>query len=225
MTFRHASWLAVALLIGLGAVQPGCARGSDRTLDGRASGAEPSAGSAPATHASSDGRGAVPDASFWLPPITTVPHQLEGSTQAFEVAARTPSIRQYPCSSCHRAEAPAPLPSRPDRPERAHWRIVDAHGSADGFTCASCHDPREPQRLRDVHGREMALDHSYLLCGACHFQQLRDWEGGAHGKRLAIWSGPRVIEACAGCHDPHRPDVEVRTPSAHSPLPVRGGAR
>jgi hypothetical protein len=209
---RCASWLCAVFLAAMGPVQAGCVRGNTTAPDGRALEAPAEAG-------------AMPDGSFWLPPVPAVPHRLDGSERVFSVAARTPAVRQYPCSSCHRPEGPEPRPSRPDHPERAHWRIVDAHGSSDGFTCASCHDPREPHRLRDVHGREVALDHSYLLCGACHFQQLRDWEGGAHGKRLAIWSGPRVVEPCAGCHDPHRPGVEVRTPATHSPLPVRGGAR
>ena len=206
------TWLTAMLLIAMGPVQAGCARGDTTAQDGHDA------------VAAAEAR-AMPDGSYWLPSIATVPHQLDASTRVFDVAARTPSLRQFPCASCHRPDGPAPRPARPDRPERAHWRVVDAHGSASGFTCASCHDPREPQRLRDVHGQEVAVDHSYRLCGACHFQQLSDWEGGAHGKRLAIWSGPRVVEPCTGCHDPHRPGVEVRTPAAHSPLPVRGRAR
>lgn len=134
----------------------------------------------------------------------------------FLVAARTPLLEQAPCTQCHgKGEVKKPEGS----PRPAHWQITKAHGNAADLTCATCHAADKPETLSTIHGKEVSLDHSYELCGTCHFEQLRDWKGGAHGKRIAAWSGDRVVQACTGCHDPHDPSFPVRMPATFTPPP------
>lgn len=140
----------------------------------------------------------------------------------FLVAARTPHIEQAPCTQCHgKGEVKKPEGS----PRPAHWNITRAHGNAADLTCATCHPSDKPETLRTIHGREVDYDHSYELCGTCHFQQLEDWKGGAHGKRLGAWSGERVVQSCTGCHNPHDPTFPVRTPAIFNPPPAQPGDR
>ena len=51
------------------------------------------------------------------------------------------------------------------------------------------------------------LNESYRLCAQCHFIQVEAWSGGAHGKRLDTWRGPRVVMNCTDCHNPHDPGI------------------
>ena len=171
-----------------------------------------------------------------LAEIESVPVDLQG--EAFRVATRagdlvTPPV-QAPCSQCHDPEKPGRITMPPGVPldaRGAHWQVTTAHGSAP-LACASCHAPEDPARLRvptvvaalsedDPSEAVWALEHSYRVCGTCHFSQLRDWAGGAHGKRLAGWGGPRVVAPCTACHDPHAPGLPVRLPATTSPPPER----
>ncbi|MDX1583214.1 MAG: hypothetical protein R3338_06395 [Thermoanaerobaculia bacterium] len=134
----------------------------------------------------------------------------------FFVAARSPVLEQAPCSQCHgKGEVRKPE----DSPRPAHWMITKTHGDATELTCETCHSKEKPETLVTVHGAEVDLDHAYELCGTCHFEQLRDWKGGAHGKRLGAWSGDRVVQSCTGCHDPHDPSFPVRMPATFTPPP------
>jgi hypothetical protein len=134
----------------------------------------------------------------------------------FQVALRTPDLVQYPCASCHE-------PGRPARPApdgtRAHANVEPRHPSALGAHCATCHSPSAPDQLVLQTGARVSLDQAYRLCAQCHFQQAEDWAMGAHGKRLGGWRGPRVIESCTGCHDPHAPAFEKRMPVGFPVIP------
>jgi len=132
---------------------------------------------------------------------------------SFRVLARKQAIERYKCSSCHK-----------DKPvlvnqamELTHANIVINHGrKGSELTCIDCHHPDDRDYLEDKKGRKIDFDHSYQLCGQCHFRQKRDWLGGAHGKRVLNWAGDRVIYNCASCHNPHSPRFEKRFPATYS---------
>jgi len=133
--------------------------------------------------------------------------------RSFRVLARKQAIERYKCSSCHK-----------DKPvlanqamELTHANIVINHGrKGNELTCIDCHHPDDRDYLEDKKGRKIDFDHSYQLCGQCHFRQKRDWLGGAHGKRVSNWAGDRVIYNCASCHNPHSPRFEKRFPATYS---------
>lgn len=132
---------------------------------------------------------------------------------AFKVLARKKNIERYKCSSCHT-----------DKPvtvnlgfELTHGDIRLEHGrGGQALDCIDCHHPEERDFLEDKKGRKIDLDHSYQLCGQCHFRQKRDWIGGAHGKRVKNWAGERVVFNCTTCHNPHSPRFKKRFPATYS---------
>lgn len=132
---------------------------------------------------------------------------------SFRVLARKQAIERYKCSSCHT-----------DKPvlvnqglELTHGDVVINHGQeGSALSCIDCHHPEDRNYLEDKKGRKIDFDHSYQLCGQCHFRQKRDWLGGAHGKRVSNWAGDRVVYNCASCHDPHSPRFEKRFPATYS---------
>jgi hypothetical protein len=143
----------------------------------------------------------------------TVPAEREYQGGSFRVLARKSKIQRYKCSSCH-TEKKSPVKSGAIL---THGNIVINHGK-DGneLTCIDCHHPEDRDYLEDKKGRKIDFDHSYQLCGQCHFRQKRDWTGGAHGKRVANWAGERVVYNCATCHNPHSPRFEKRYPATYS---------
>lgn len=129
-------------------------------------------------------------------------------TLPIALRSRTAAISQYPCTSCHLG-----------RVVMANKRIADAHNNIQpehpeqtGAVCSTCHSADDVELLTLKSGERAALDESYRLCGQCHFPEAKAWAGGAHGKRLDGWQGRRVVMACADCHDPHKPAVQVRIP-------------
>jgi hypothetical protein len=132
---------------------------------------------------------------------------------SFRVLARKQSIERYKCSSCH---GDKPVLAK-NGLELTHGNIVLNHGRGDRSPdCIDCHHPEDRDFLEDKKGRKIDFDHSYQLCGQCHFRQKRDWLGGAHGKRVSNWAGDRVVFNCATCHDPHSPRFETRFPATYS---------
>ncbi|WP_051305747.1 hypothetical protein [Desulfogranum mediterraneum] len=132
---------------------------------------------------------------------------------AFRVLARKQAIARFPCSSCHGAK---PVLVR-QAFELTHGNVILNHGQGErALSCSDCHTPEKPQLLEDNRARKIDFDHSYQLCGQCHFRQKRDWLGGAHGKRVSRWAGERVVYSCASCHDPHSPRFEQRFPATYS---------
>jgi len=132
----------------------------------------------------------------------------------FWTETRKDRIERFKCSQCHNNK---PV-SIANAAEVAHGDIRLNHGSPDKpLSCYTCHNKEERDFLVTEAGTKIDMDHSYQMCGQCHFRQRKDWVGGAHGKRLSYWAGQRVVTNCASCHNPHSPRFEKRWPVTYSP--------
>jgi len=117
------------------------------------------------------------------------------------------------CATCHRGRT-FELPTSPAGLRGPHVGMTFAHG---GNRCASCHDPRDAERLRLADGRTVPVAEAMALCAQCHGTQARDYRHGAHGGMTGYWDlrrGPRVRNHCVSCHDPHAPAF-----ASYLPLP------
>ena len=132
----------------------------------------------------------------------------------FWTETRKDKIGRFTCSQCHN-DKPVSIAKAA---EVAHGDIRLNHGSPDKpLSCYTCHNKEERDYLVTEAGTKIDMDHSYQMCGQCHFRQKKDWVGGAHGKRLSYWAGRRVVKNCADCHNPHSPRFEKRWPVTYSP--------
>jgi len=132
----------------------------------------------------------------------------------FWTESRKDKIQRFKCSECHNNKPVSVARAA----EIAHGEILLAHGSeARPLSCFSCHNKEERDFLETEDGMQVDMDHTYQLCGQCHFRQKKDWVGGAHGKRISYWAGQRVVKNCTGCHNPHSPRFEKRWPAIYSP--------
>lgn len=150
----------------------------------------------------------------------TVPQPFRGypDAPAFAVVPQRPQLTFYPCSACHDA-----LPVNSERRALAPPHPAALHHGGGRIWCLDCHQARGRDVLHTLAGEPVDFNDAYLVCGQCHASRQRDWYYGAHGKRVANWSGPRLIYNCTHCHDPHDPAVKPRAPSP--PPPMRAGQR
>ena len=125
-------------------------------------------------------------------------------------------IPMYPCSDCH-DKWPVNHEQRPMVEE--HTDLVVDHGDGH-FWCTGCHDGRGLDFLVSKDGRFIDMDLSYIQCGECHFEELKDWEYGSHGLRIGLWRGTRVLRNCVECHNAHSPAIAPIEPNA--PPKIRG---
>ena len=120
----------------------------------------------------------------------------------------------FPCSSCH-----ASMPVNRTRREltQFHTDIVLKHDEEHRW-CLDCHDAEHRDQLHLASGAPVAFDESYILCGQCHGEKLRDWRAGVHGRRTGQWNRRQTYLLCAHCHNPHQPRFKAIPPM---PAPVR----
>ena len=153
------------------------------------------------------------DAALSLPiPSVLVTERYQGGR--FRTETRKDKLQRFSCSQCHNNK-----PVRVAKAaEIAHGEIILNHGSeARPLSCYTCHKKDERDFLVTEQGTKIDMNHSYQMCGQCHFRQKKDWVGGAHGKRISYWAGQRVVKNCTGCHDPHSPRFKMRWPVIYSP--------
>jgi hypothetical protein len=123
-------------------------------------------------------------------------------------------VERFKCSQCHDNKSVSVARAA----EMAHGDIRLNHGGQlKPLSCYTCHNQAERDFLMTEAGETVDMDHSYQMCGQCHFRQKKDWVGGAHGKRVSYWAGRRVVKNCTSCHNPHAPRFEKRWPATYSP--------
>jgi hypothetical protein len=120
----------------------------------------------------------------------------------------------FPCSGCH-----ADLAVNRSRRvlTEMHDDIMLRHDEQHRW-CLDCHDATDRDALHLASGERIPFEQSYLLCGQCHGEKLRDWRAGVHGRRTGDWNGHKTYLLCAHCHNPHQPAFKPLEPK---PAPVR----
>ena len=103
-----------------------------------------------------------------------------------------------------------------------HTDIVLKHDEGHRW-CLDCHDATNRDRLHLASGEPVAFEESYVLCGQCHGEKLRDWRAGVHGRRTGNWNGAKAYLLCANCHNPHQPRFKALAPKPAPNRPTRGG--
>lgn len=150
----------------------------------------------------------------WIDGPTRVPAQEFPNIPPFEVLAREKAMTKFPCIECHNKPLEVLRVTGKKDKKASHWDIRVKHGrSEEMLACNSCHSYEDFALLKTISGKPIALNHAYQVCGQCHSRQLNDWAGGAHGKRIGGWAPPRVVQNCAGCHNPHKPKLDSRWPA------------
>jgi len=149
-------------------------------------------------------------------PVKTVEAKEQYQGGSFKVLARKDQITRFRCSVCHNDK----MVKVRNGALFTHSDIQLNHGlGRNQLTCNECHAIENRDVLVDKQGGQIDFDHSYQLCGKCHFRQKRDWLGGAHGKRETYWAGERVVRNCTSCHNPHSPAFPTKMPATYS-LPL-----
>ncbi len=141
--------------------------------------------------------------------------QSVGPTKVDDIQVRPPPFSEgiFPCSACH-SELPANRTRR--KLVDMHANIVLKHGPKTMW-CFNCHDAKNMDVLHLANGKLIPYTKSYLLCGQCHGDKLRDWKAGVHGKRTGYWNGRKTYLLCPSCHNPHSPHFKPIKPM---PAPV-----
>lgn len=148
-----------------------------------------------------------------LLPVNTVLVKEKYQGGLFHAETRKDKIERFQCSRCHNHKEVMGERSA----EIAHGDIALVHGGKEKpLSCFTCHKKDERDFLVTENGIKVDMDHSYQLCGKCHFRQEKDWVGGAHGKRVSFWAGKRVVKNCTSCHDPHSPLFQKQWPKTYS---------
>jgi hypothetical protein len=103
-------------------------------------------------------------------------------------------------------------PNTKRRPLEGMHSDIDLHHGPESRWCLDCHDATNRDRLHLVNGDRIEFTASYLLCGQCHGDKLRDWRVGVHGKRTGSWNGAKQYVRCVHCHNPHSPHFKPLKP-------------
>ncbi len=149
-----------------------------------------------------------------VPVLERVDLSISTSTHPYLVQPRTPVLEEgeyYPCDTCH--DEGDEVNTNPRALVEDHEDLELVHGRK-RFWCLTCHDVSDRNSLVLFNGERVDFDSSEKVCAQCHFRNFRDFEGGAHGKRLNAWRGERLLEACTTCHNAHSPAIKPRKPKA-----------
>lgn len=129
---------------------------------------------------------------------------------------RSSAHRTNTCVSCHTdATAKHPddnVPLKPVNCALCHERQTESYnasvhglalkaGHEDAATCQDCHDSHEIVPA-NMPASPLHYTHLAETCGACHEQEVRDWEISVHGKAVA--AGMRDAPTCTDCHSEHK---------------------
>lgn len=128
----------------------------------------------------------------------------------FYIYERKGIISNYKCSGCHKEDLDK---MKAKKSNLVHKDIKYFHTPLNVMTCVTCHNPDNFDELHSTANKGIDFNRSYKLCGQCHQMELKDWKGGAHGKRLGGWVAPRVSKTCVECHNPHTPRFKAKIPA------------
>ena len=139
---------------------------------------------------------------------------LEAAAERLEVPPPPFTDGIFPCSECHEF-----LDVNRERRELSdmHEDILLQHDEQHRW-CLDCHDATDRDSLHLASGQLISFEESYMLCGQCHGEKLRDWRAGVHGRRSGNWNGHKRYLLCAHCHNPHQPKFQPLKPL---PAPLR----
>lgn len=147
--------------------------------------------------------------------IKWIESKLQNKESKFLVKMRSTELQRNKCELCHNG-----LNIENKEKSKTHDNIQLGHAVSQGMTCFTCHNAANVKTLKNPNNQEIIeIDHAYLSCQGCHFSQVKDWVGGAHGKRVTIWTQPRIVYNCTECHNPHAPQFGKRWPKIISTLP------
>ena len=136
-----------------------------------------------------------------------------------EVIEQIPKMQMYPCTDCH--SGPADFNTTPRKLTQEHLEKKIHFGKNEPEKwCQTCHDEGNYLKMRLISGKEISFNQTYLLCGECHGDVYQNWLRNAHGKQVGFWNGPRQINACPACHDPHDPKFKPLKALKMPPPPV-----
>ncbi len=143
------------------------------------------------------------------------------STRSAEERVETPpppfTDGIFPCSNCHASQ---PVNRTRRELKDMHTDIVLRHDESHRW-CLDCHDADNRDFLHLASGERVPFEESYLLCGQCHGEKLRDWRAGVHGRRTGNWDGAKTYLLCAHCHNPHQPRFHALAPKTAPRPPAR----
>lgn len=159
----------------------------------------------------------LPKADMAFTNVDSAYFEVREGGKHFLIPNREGAITSFPCSSCHTLP-PDKMHSSSKDGKRAHIDIEIVHADKSVMGCFTCHSDKDMDHLRSLTGESIAYNKSYLLCGQCHQVQKKDWEGGAHGKRMDGWQQPRKSLTCVNCHNPHKPAIQRRLPSRYNTM-------
>ncbi len=152
--------------------------------------------------------------SILEPTDTVVPVKIRSQGGLFWTETRKDKIQRFRCGQCHNNTEVEIQQAA----QMAHGDFVIDHGGREKpLSCFTCHKEDDLDFLETERGMKIDFDHSYNMCGQCHFRQKKDWVGGAHGRRISNWAGKRIVKNCTSCHDPHSPLFKKRWPKTYSP--------
>ena len=69
----------------------------------------------------------------------------------------------------------------------------------------------------------MSFAESYVLCGQCHGEKLRDWRAGVHGRRTGQWNGHKTLPAVRALPQPAPAAVQGHPADARAGAALRPG--
>ena len=133
---------------------------------------------------------------------------------SFFVQSRKNAMKNFECTECH--TEPVSKLRGEGLGKKAHWDVVLVHAESKTMNCATCHSDNNMNELASITALTIDFDQSYQLCSQCHSKQGKEWLGGAHGKNLSGWKGPRISKQCVECHNPHQPAIASRWPSRYN---------
>ena len=136
-------------------------------------------------------------------------HWQYSAEEMFYVKKTWNKSKEQSCKNCHQGYSLKNIKGTHQR--RAHWHIKLKHASEKIMKCQTCHN-QEQVWLFNFDQQRIQANYAPKLCIQCHYQQEKDWESGAHGKRVNGWQYERAVYNCVYCHNPHDPSFKKKWP-------------